>query len=202
MSRNWVTPARPPGTGRPGAGTPVLHRRPAQPGHQREHLLRGDPVRLEVVLAAQVIVIHARHVRRRHIQAQRGSLRPGHEFSVTIQLAVPVCHAIKARTDRACASPMAAASAAGRRRFVLGDLSFLRTGWPAPVSTGRWAAWRLRRASAGRSSARATQLDHVAPLGQDDSASDESHCVSDQDDPAGPPGRGVRECRPGCDHDL
>jgi hypothetical protein len=58
------------------------------------------------------------------------------------------------------------------------------------------------RASAGGSSARATQSDHVAPLGQGDSASDESHCVSDQDDPAGPRGRGVRECRPGCDHNL
>jgi DNA-binding Lrp family transcriptional regulator len=53
----------------------------------------------------------------------------------------------------------------------------------------------LVRAAAGR-------LDHVALLGQGDSASDESHCVSDQDDPAGPRGRGVRECRPGCDHDL
>jgi DNA-binding Lrp family transcriptional regulator len=67
----------------------------------------------------------------------------------------------------------------------------------------RAAAGRLEaRASVGRSSARATQSDHVAPLGQDDSANDESQCVSDQDDPAGPCGRGVRECRPGCDHDL
>jgi hypothetical protein len=65
----------------PAQEAPVLHRRPAQPGHQREHLLRRDPVRLEVVLAAQVVVIHARHVRRRHIQAQRSSLRPGHESS-------------------------------------------------------------------------------------------------------------------------
>jgi hypothetical protein len=64
----------------PAQETPVLHRRPAQPGHQREHLLGGDPVRLEVVLAAEILVIHARHVRRRHIQAQRGSLRPGHKI--------------------------------------------------------------------------------------------------------------------------
>jgi hypothetical protein len=98
----------------PAQEAPVLHRRPAQPGHQREHLLGGDPVRLEVVLAAQVIVIHTRHVRRRHIQAQRGSLRPGHRFSVSIQLGVLACHAIKARTDRARASPKAAAAAAGR----------------------------------------------------------------------------------------
>jgi len=61
----------------PAQEAPVLQRRPAQPRHQREHLLRGDPVRLEVILAAQVIVVHARHVRRRHIQAQRGSLYPG-----------------------------------------------------------------------------------------------------------------------------
>ena len=53
----------------PAQEAPVFHRRPAQPGHQREHLLSGDPVRLEVVLAAQIVVIHARHVRRRHIQA-------------------------------------------------------------------------------------------------------------------------------------
>jgi hypothetical protein len=61
----------------PAQEAPVLHRRPAQPGHQREHLLGGDPVRLEVVLAAQVIVIHARHVRRRYIQAQRVPRVPG-----------------------------------------------------------------------------------------------------------------------------
>ena len=36
----------------PAQEAPVLHRRPAQPGYQREHLLRGDPIRLEVVLAA------------------------------------------------------------------------------------------------------------------------------------------------------
>ena len=33
----------------PAQEMPVLERRPAQPGHQREHLLRGDPVRLEVI---------------------------------------------------------------------------------------------------------------------------------------------------------
>jgi hypothetical protein len=32
----------------PAQEAPVLHRRPAQPGHQREHLLRRDPVRLEL----------------------------------------------------------------------------------------------------------------------------------------------------------
>jgi len=39
----------------PAQEAPVLHRRPAQPGHQREHLLRGDPVRLEVVLTARML---------------------------------------------------------------------------------------------------------------------------------------------------
>jgi hypothetical protein len=58
------------------------------------------------------------------------------------------------------------------------------------------------RASAGGSSARATQSDQVAPPGQGDSASDERHCVSDHDDPTDPPGRGVRKCRPGGGHDL
>ena len=55
----------------PAQEAPVLQRRPAQPGHQHEHLLRGDPVRLGVTLAVEAMVVHARHVRRRHIQAQR-----------------------------------------------------------------------------------------------------------------------------------
>ena len=54
----------------PAQEAPVLHRRPAQPRHQREHLLRGDPVRLAVVLAAQQVFtyspgIHTRSVRHR-----------------------------------------------------------------------------------------------------------------------------------------
>ncbi len=111
----------------PAQEAPVLHRCPAQPGHQREHLLRGDPVRLEVALAAQVVVIHPRHVRRRHVQAQRGSLRPGHITSVSTCLPassiagafhrpytarVSVCHAIEGLTDRARASRNAAAAVA------------------------------------------------------------------------------------------
>ena len=42
----------------PAQEAPILHRRPAQPGHQREHPLRSDPVRLEVVLAAQILIIY------------------------------------------------------------------------------------------------------------------------------------------------
>jgi hypothetical protein len=50
----------------PAQEAPVLHRRPAQPGHQREHLLRGDPVGLEVILAAQILITHwaGNHTRR------------------------------------------------------------------------------------------------------------------------------------------
>jgi hypothetical protein len=58
------------------------------------------------------------------------------------------------------------------------------------------------RASVGRLSVRATESDHVAPLGQGDPASGESHRVSDHDDPADPSGRGVREGLTGGDHDL
>jgi len=36
----------------PAQEAPVLQRRPAQPRHQREHLLRRDPVRLEVIPSA------------------------------------------------------------------------------------------------------------------------------------------------------
>ena len=43
----------------PAQEAPVLQCRPAQPGHQREHLLRGDPVRLEVVvLPAQLLITY------------------------------------------------------------------------------------------------------------------------------------------------
>jgi hypothetical protein len=66
----------------PAQEAPVLHRRPAQPGHQREHLLRGDPVRLEVALAAQLVFthspsIHTRGTRRRRFDAlKRTSWKP------------------------------------------------------------------------------------------------------------------------------
>jgi acyl-CoA dehydrogenase len=48
----------------------------------------------------------------------------------------------------------------------------------------------------------AARSDHVAAPGEGDSAGDESHRVSDHDDPADPRGRGVRERLPGCGHDL
>ena len=49
----------------PAEEPPVLHRRPPQAGNLREHLLRRNPVRLEVILAPQLVsyiwtvVVHA-----------------------------------------------------------------------------------------------------------------------------------------------
>jgi hypothetical protein len=83
--------------------------------YTRSHSARGGnrvsfvPLSLQKH-SAEVVVVHARHARRRPIQAQRGSRVPvtksAYRFSSGYR-----CHAIKARTDRARASPKAAATA-------------------------------------------------------------------------------------------
>ena len=59
---------------------PVLHHRLAQLRHQRKKPGGGNPVGLEVILAAEKVVIHPGGVRDRHIQAPHRLISSSHQI--------------------------------------------------------------------------------------------------------------------------
>jgi hypothetical protein len=110
---------------------PVLHRRAPQPGHQRENPLRGLPVRGEVVLAPEVVVVHSRHVWHCYVQSRHSS----HGKRVT-----PLYACLCAHPPGKRATPPDGTGVRGRRNPCCRGRRRRRQGASPPRRSCRWTS--------------------------------------------------------------